>query len=96
MATFSEGGHSPYTDEFRTEVVDRFRELFDVLGNGITRAASITAKEKGVARSTVVEWAKSQDRMPVPTWHMIYEKDDQIELLRAQVAGLKRRLSEHG
>lgn len=94
MGGFVEGTSSPYTEQFRTETVDLFRELFAELGTGITRAAQIAAAERGVARSTVVDWAKAQDRMPTPTWHMIYERDDQIAVLEARVASLTRQLEK--
>lgn len=94
MAGFVEGTSSPYTEQFRIETVDLFLELFAELGTGITRAAKMTATEQGVARSTVVDWAKSQDRMPTPTWDMLYQKDDRIAALEARVASLTRQLEK--
>lgn len=86
--TFSES-YSPYTRAFKEQVVKQFNDTFKLLGVSVSRAAQQTANEHGIARTTVVTWAKDLGRMPEPTWGMIYAKDDEIALLREQVATLK-------
>lgn len=77
------GGYSP---EFKEQVVDRFVGYFEA-SSTLSAAASGAAREFGVATSTVLNWAETQERMPRPTW-------GEIRRLRAANAHLSARLRE--
>lgn len=85
----SADSYSPYTDAFKEKIVSHFNQTFDLLGVSVSRAAQQTADSHGIARTTVIAWAKAQGKMPQPTWGMIYAKDDQIAVLQARVAALE-------
>lgn len=84
-------GFSPYTEAFKDKVVDEFNKTFALLGVSVSRAAQQTANAHGIARTTVVAWAKDRERMPEPTWGMIYAKDDEIAVLRSRIAAMEAR-----
>lgn len=83
MPSPSGGG---YSHEFRCEVVDRFLGYF-AASSTLTTAAASAARDFGVATSTVLTWAESQERMPRPTW-------GEIRRLRAANAHLSARVTE--
>lgn len=87
-------GISPYPEAFKDQVVKEFNDAFDQLGVSISRAANQTAAQHGISRTTVIDWAKRRGAMPAPTWGMVYAKDDEILLLRQQIADLERTVAE--
>lgn len=90
----STDSYSPYTDAFKEKVVDSFVHTFEVLGVSVSRAAQQTATTFGIARTTVIAWAQALERMPQPTWGMIYAKNDEILLLKTRISELESTLSE--
>lgn len=75
-----------YSHDFKQQVVDRFTGYFEASAT-LTTAAAGAARDFGVATSTVLTWAQSQERMPRPTW-------GEIRRLRAANAHLSARLRE--
>lgn len=86
--------YSPYTEAFKDKVVEDFNKTFGLLGVSVSRAAQQTANAYGIARTTVIAWAKDRERMPEPTWGMIYAKDDEIAVLQARVAELEANVKQ--